>query len=182
MKIGDAGETFFVFETEEDIPDDLVTSPLLTPTSTTPQEDIPPAKSDIPELDLNATPQDQSWTQRQRVQSAPETPSSDDATPVPCNEEEVAGPSVEYRDGTSLQQREVHFLNACPDVALDMAGYHSPLPTQPSWQSHQHETKDTGQPNDHHPFHANGVAQNLTVEYHFPNSTSTSQNVKIMAY
>ena len=32
MKIGDAGEAFFVFETDEDIPDDLVTSPLLSPT------------------------------------------------------------------------------------------------------------------------------------------------------
>ncbi|KIM65800.1 hypothetical protein SCLCIDRAFT_1156570, partial [Scleroderma citrinum Foug A] len=92
IKIGDAGEAFFVFETEEDIPDDLVTSPLLTATSTTPQEAIPPvalnaksppiggpphteARSDIFEhelLDLNATSQDQTWTQRQRVQSTPE--------------------------------------------------------------------------------------------------------------
>lgn len=32
MKIGDAGEAFFVLETAEDIPDDLVTSPLLSPT------------------------------------------------------------------------------------------------------------------------------------------------------
>ncbi|OBZ70053.1 Nuclear elongation and deformation protein 1 [Grifola frondosa] len=32
MKIGEAGEAFFVFETEEDIPDDLVTSPLLEAT------------------------------------------------------------------------------------------------------------------------------------------------------
>ncbi|KAG6832181.1 hypothetical protein H0H92_004913 [Tricholoma furcatifolium] len=32
MKIGEAGEAFFVFETEEDIPDDLITSPILQPT------------------------------------------------------------------------------------------------------------------------------------------------------
>ena len=31
MKIGDAGEAFFVFETDDDIPDDLVTSPILSP-------------------------------------------------------------------------------------------------------------------------------------------------------
>ncbi|GJJ07183.1 hypothetical protein Clacol_001383 [Clathrus columnatus] len=31
MKIGDAGEAFFVFETEEDVPEDLITSPLLQP-------------------------------------------------------------------------------------------------------------------------------------------------------
>ena len=30
MKIGDAGEAFFVFETEDDIPDSMVTSPILT--------------------------------------------------------------------------------------------------------------------------------------------------------
>ncbi|KAL4076421.1 Lipin/Ned1/Smp2-domain-containing protein [Scleroderma citrinum] len=158
MKIGDAGEAFFVFETEDDIPEDLVTSPLLTATSTTPQEDIPPvalnpkttlievpprseAKTDIPEpdfLDLNATPQDQTATHHSRVQSAPETPLSDDAT-QPSSSEGVA-PDVQYRD----------------DVALDMAGYHSAVPTQPSWlegmHSHQrgsstdlpsYESKDT---------------------------------------
>ncbi|EPQ59162.1 LNS2-domain-containing protein [Gloeophyllum trabeum ATCC 11539] len=32
MKIGDAGEAFFVFETESDVPDDLITSPLLEAT------------------------------------------------------------------------------------------------------------------------------------------------------
>lgn len=29
MKVGDAGEAFFVVETEEDVPDELLTSPLL---------------------------------------------------------------------------------------------------------------------------------------------------------
>lgn len=32
MKIGDAGEAFFIFETEGDVPDDLITSPLLEAT------------------------------------------------------------------------------------------------------------------------------------------------------
>jgi phosphatidate phosphatase PAH1 len=32
MKIGEAGEAFFVFETDSDVPDDLITSPLLEPT------------------------------------------------------------------------------------------------------------------------------------------------------
>jgi len=32
MKIGEAGEAFFVFETEDEVPDDLITSPLLQPT------------------------------------------------------------------------------------------------------------------------------------------------------
>ncbi|KIJ56944.1 hypothetical protein M422DRAFT_23082 [Sphaerobolus stellatus SS14] len=34
MKIGEAGEAFFVFETDEDVPEDLVTSPLLKATET----------------------------------------------------------------------------------------------------------------------------------------------------
>ena len=32
MKIGEAGEAFFVFETDEDVPDSLVTSPILEAT------------------------------------------------------------------------------------------------------------------------------------------------------
>lgn len=32
MKIGDAGEAFFVFETDEDVPEEIVTSPLLEAT------------------------------------------------------------------------------------------------------------------------------------------------------
>lgn len=32
MKIGEAGEAFFVFETEGDVPEDLITSPILHPT------------------------------------------------------------------------------------------------------------------------------------------------------
>jgi phosphatidate phosphatase LPIN len=45
MKIGEAGEAFFVFETDSDVPDDLITSPLLEPTlpvspNPLPQEDF----------------------------------------------------------------------------------------------------------------------------------------------
>ena len=45
MKIGEAGEAFFVFETDGDVPDDLITSPLLEPTQpvsleSPPQENI----------------------------------------------------------------------------------------------------------------------------------------------
>lgn len=32
MKVGDAGEAFFVFETDEDVPQDLITSPILQAT------------------------------------------------------------------------------------------------------------------------------------------------------
>lgn len=42
MKVGDAGEAFFVFETDSDVPDDLITSPLLEPTQSV-SPDLPPA-------------------------------------------------------------------------------------------------------------------------------------------
>ena len=32
MKIGEAGEAFFVFETEEDVSEDFLTSPITSPT------------------------------------------------------------------------------------------------------------------------------------------------------
>jgi phosphatidate phosphatase LPIN len=46
MKIGEAGEAFFVFETDEDVPPDLITSPVLhaTPDET---DEEPPKAADI---------------------------------------------------------------------------------------------------------------------------------------
>jgi len=60
MKIGDAGEAFFVFETEEpDVPEDLITSPLLQPTAENEQpfSKTQPSKDSVAEpdfLDLNS--------------------------------------------------------------------------------------------------------------------------------
>ena len=114
MKIGDAGEAFFVFETEEDIPEDLVTSPILAATNTAPQDDIPsvtlsktpevpPAAPKIPEpefLDLNAALADRVSTLRKRGQSysAPQTPPLEvDFPQAPA----VSPPNVQYTDGES---------------------------------------------------------------------------------
>ncbi|KAG8219028.1 Lipin/Ned1/Smp2-domain-containing protein [Butyriboletus roseoflavus] len=125
MKIGDAGDAFFVFETEEDIPEDLVTSPILTATKTATHDEIPsvtlsktpevpPAAPKMPEpefLDLNATLHDRVSTLRKRGQSysAPQTPPLEvDFPQAPV----VSPPSIQYTD----------------DMALDMAGYHSPTP------------------------------------------------------
>ncbi|KAI0253971.1 Lipin/Ned1/Smp2-domain-containing protein [Lactifluus subvellereus] len=41
MKIGEAGEAFFVFETDDDVPDDLITSPLLEPTQPISPDPLP---------------------------------------------------------------------------------------------------------------------------------------------
>ncbi|EJD53633.1 LNS2-domain-containing protein [Auricularia subglabra TFB-10046 SS5] len=38
MKIGDAGEAFWVFETDDDVPEELMTSPVLEPTKNMPQQ------------------------------------------------------------------------------------------------------------------------------------------------
>ena len=43
MKVGEAGEAFFVFESDSDVPDDLITSPLLEPTQPV-SPDPPPAE------------------------------------------------------------------------------------------------------------------------------------------
>jgi phosphatidate phosphatase LPIN len=42
MKIGEAGEAFFVFETDADVPDELITSPLLEPTQPNLPDSLPP--------------------------------------------------------------------------------------------------------------------------------------------
>ena len=41
MKIGEAGEAFFIFETDSDVPDDLITSPLLEPTEPVSPDPLP---------------------------------------------------------------------------------------------------------------------------------------------
>lgn len=41
MKIGEAGEAFFIFETDSDVPDDLITSPLLEPTEPVSSDPLP---------------------------------------------------------------------------------------------------------------------------------------------
>jgi len=40
MKVGEAGEAFFVVETEEDVPDELLTSPLLGATEVSLNEEL----------------------------------------------------------------------------------------------------------------------------------------------
>ncbi|KAG1830376.1 Lipin/Ned1/Smp2-domain-containing protein [Suillus variegatus] len=132
MKIGDAGEAFFVFETEEDIPEDLVTSPLLSPTpepgelqgdfehETFGAKPGGEEKSDLslqmqePEfLDLNASsvlkhpiPIHAGAQPKLGSRSVPHTPPPEDPVVQPTD---VSGPEVQYK----------------ADVALDMDGYHS---------------------------------------------------------
>ncbi|TBU47240.1 LNS2-domain-containing protein [Dichomitus squalens] len=100
MKIGEAGEAFFVFETEEEIPENLATSPILQATRPgetnmqareTGRFGAGPASPQIkdsagePEfLDLNATAGTQS---RQSTPSPPHSPES-------SQDEETKGPGI----------------------------------------------------------------------------------------
>ncbi|KAG1735433.1 Lipin/Ned1/Smp2-domain-containing protein [Suillus lakei] len=133
MKIGDAGEAFFVFETDEDIPEDLVTSPLLSPTPELgelqgdfelgssgaklgregKQSDLSLRMQEPEFLDLNASsglkhpiPIHASAKPKLGSRSAPHTPPPEEPFAQPAD---VPGPEVQYK----------------ADVALDMAGYHS---------------------------------------------------------
>ena len=64
MKLGEGGEAFFVFETFEDIPEDLQTSPLISPASSPPNvsaqdlsSSIPLQEPDFLDIGTNATKQ-----------------------------------------------------------------------------------------------------------------------------
>jgi phosphatidate phosphatase LPIN len=47
MKVGDTGEAFFVFETDQDVPADLQTSPLTGPLGDDEGEEVGPALSAV---------------------------------------------------------------------------------------------------------------------------------------
>lgn len=99
MKIGEAGEAFFIFETDDDIPDDLITSPLLEPTRNggatdadvptdrfgakldkdvegEPQAKVPEESQEPDFLDLNAAPRDQT-----KPLTPPEEKAAEDLNP-----------------------------------------------------------------------------------------------------
>lgn len=64
MKLGEGGEAFFVFETSEEIPEDLQTSPLISPATSPPNvsaqdlsSSIPLQEPDFLDIGTNATKQ-----------------------------------------------------------------------------------------------------------------------------
>ncbi|KAI9000775.1 LNS2-domain-containing protein [Trametes punicea] len=121
MKIGEAGEAFFVFETDEDVPDSLVTSPILEATkpgqtnaqagetgrfgagAPSPQPKESQGSSQEPEfLDLNASPESQSRD-------------SESASPTTPKPSETSGSS-----GHSLLTRTAHIGKAVMGVAHEV--------------------------------------------------------------
>jgi phosphatidate phosphatase LPIN len=105
MKIGEAGEAFFVFETEDDIPEDLITSPLLEATQTAVSGDanvstkqdkteggdidmqtkVPEEAQEPDFLDLDAAPKEQS--------SPPSPPPTESPVPEPSGTPPSSPPS-----------------------------------------------------------------------------------------
>lgn len=64
MKIGEAGEAFFVFETDDDVPADLITSPILQPTRPEDDPDVP----DVPTDRFGAKPDSDDEEQEEQKQ------------------------------------------------------------------------------------------------------------------
>src|ERR1700710_2383558 len=137
MKIGDAGEAFFVFETDEDIPENLVTSPLLSPTPepAEPQFDFDSArfgaqpsgeerqvdlsaKMQEPEfLDLNAPsglkqpiPVRAGEKPKLGSRSAPHTPPPEEPF---AESSDVQPPEVQYKAGAFVLCNLFLFSNRC---------------------------------------------------------------------
>ncbi|KAJ8507390.1 hypothetical protein ONZ45_g10251 [Pleurotus djamor] len=148
MKIGEAGEAFFVFETDEDVPEDLITSPILQPTRPEDATDVPtdrfgaqpdsdsdedveqgtsstpPQEDQEPEfLDLNATSQTESQSQSSAAQTLPSPPPSPPLKPTPDYDDPDA--KVDAMLKTMQRDMHLHDVQYTHDVALDAEGYHT---------------------------------------------------------
>ncbi|KAK0206929.1 nuclear elongation and deformation protein 1 [Desarmillaria ectypa] len=123
MKIGDAGEAFFVFGTDDDVPDDLITSPILQPTrpdaETTPEalnvgpfgakaesddDELPKEEPDY--LDLDAQP-DNDEKRHKKTQSLTSSVSVTEKQPSRLSlPQEHISPGTDAKDMTEKEQDE----------------------------------------------------------------------------
>ncbi|KAF8969328.1 Lipin/Ned1/Smp2-domain-containing protein [Flammula alnicola] len=81
MKIGEAGEAFFVFETEDDVPADLITSPILQPTI--PGQE-PPKQLDEKAVDTDHFGAKQDEDKEQQEQAGAELKPDEDRLEAPA--------------------------------------------------------------------------------------------------
>ncbi|KAF9266322.1 LNS2-domain-containing protein [Marasmius fiardii PR-910] len=150
MKIGEAGEAFFVFETNDDVPDDLITSPLLTAQSEEESEGTKSSVSGEPDakmtqdeqsepdyLDLNATDQGNG-----SLPSPPLTPTGDDNQPEDPEDKTSAEKEQDERADAVLKRKtgkDIHAPHVLHQdgVAIDSEGYHS-QPRHKHSRSHVH--------------------------------------------
>jgi phosphatidate phosphatase LPIN len=136
MKIGEAGEAFFVFETDEDIPEDIVTSPLLEATkpgetnaheqptgrfgAKNTDDDFNAENEDLtsnlqePEfLDLNADPTEQSGVPS-------ESPHSSDSKSDPAPSNHSSKGQGEDANTSSILSRTTQIGNVALGLALEV--------------------------------------------------------------
>ncbi|GJE84370.1 LNS2-domain-containing protein [Phanerochaete sordida] len=132
MKIGDAGEAFFVFETDEDIPENIATSPILEATKpgqtnaaiqrggrfgakedseqvTSTDQDIPDGSQEPDFLDLNASDEPKDTSPQQQPTAA--------HTTAPPNAEQAGEASVAEQSKPGLLERTA----AAGKAAIGMA-------------------------------------------------------------
>lgn len=128
MKIGEAGEAFFIFETDDDVPDDLITSPLLQPTDEGGTTE-PEVKSGEPEfLDLNAPPSPPDDAAQIETVLEPPTPSTPRVETGPFGLQLPSGGlSLPSPPPTPLPRSEQE-LNERADAALRQVGKDLHLP------------------------------------------------------
>ncbi|KAF9057891.1 Lipin/Ned1/Smp2-domain-containing protein [Panaeolus papilionaceus] len=163
MKIGEAGEAFFVFETEDDVPPDLITSPILQPTIPEESKDQQPeeqvkadrfgAKQDTdhpeatqPEIPVNAPNHEQ---HEQPLTTEPEFLDLDNGS--------TQVPDYDHHDDVRTTPRQSFHVppllqRSGSKATLSQSNYSTPshgqagLPSPPLSRQHSRERKDTQDP------------------------------------
>ena len=166
MKIGEAGEAFFVFETDGDVPDDLITSPLLEPTQpvsleSPPQEDIGRSGAREGEggltgvgqepdfLDLDAPPTPPSRTvSKSPISSSISVSSLDISSPLGRTSPN-ANDTVDSTVPTSVEAEEERLANAHGNFQVTRDVAHSTMVVH--GDRHTEETPDPGELSDEAP-------------------------------
>ncbi|KAG6854354.1 hypothetical protein C0991_007859 [Blastosporella zonata] len=136
MKIGEAGEAFFVFETDDDVPDDLITSPILQPT----RPDEPASKAGFvdastttdlaPELQL-----DDLDAKRVKTKDASRKQPSEDQEPDFLDLD--AQPSKPPADGDLSKHHNITPRQSFAQLTEEPLSYEAALPSPPPTPTHR---------------------------------------------
>ena len=136
MKLGDGGEAFFVFETSDDIPESLQTSPLVSPASSPPL----PASNNLPQPGL----QEPDFLELDGQGKVPKRP----------------GPSV-IAGGAGVPAREPSSLDLL--TPLSQSPDSNPRPQSGDWSDFALRKKDLAKL-DEHRSHSDTAAHHVTTE------------------
>lgn len=98
MKIGEAGEAFFVFETDDDVPEDLITSPIIHPTIPGKDTEEKPSEPPVDSDRFGSKPEED---KREQEHAEEELEAKDQAEPDFLN---LDGDAVEEAPATPKQR------------------------------------------------------------------------------